>query len=64
MFGDLGKFREGSLAMGLVGEYLEDGLPGCNVQWLGSPLFTSHEARPFIRGISPFRRRKRSPWAN
>ena len=24
-------------------------------KWLGSPLFTSHEVRPFIRGITPFR---------
>ena len=34
--------------------YLEDHPRTC--KWLGSPLFTSHEVRPFINKITPFRR--------
>ena len=41
--------------------FLEDHPRTC--KWLGSPLFTSHEVRPFIRGpTTPFRGQQRSPW--
>ena len=47
--------------MGSPTSYLEDHPRTC--KWLGSPLFTSHETRPFIKGpITPFRGQQRSPW--